>query len=62
MKQHIRNIAINNGWNTQTVHILREECDGKFIFKVNIISRIPKLVEPSHEWALKIFKYQEPEF
>ena len=54
--------AINNGCNTQVVHILREECDGAFIFKGDLLNRLPKSVEPSHDWALKSFKYQEPNF
>ena len=51
-----------NGWNTQVLHILHEELDGKFIFKGNMLSRITKPVEISHEWVLKIFKYQDPAF
>ena len=62
MKQRICIIAINDRWNTQFIHILREECDVMFQFKVNILSILPKTVEISHEWVLKIFKYQEPEF
>ena len=41
---------------------MREKRHGKFIFKGNIPSRLPKPIEISHEWFLKIFKYQEPEF
>ena len=40
---------------------MREEHDGKFIFKVNILSRLLKPVEISHEWMLTNLKYQEPE-
>ena len=31
-------------------------------YQQNLLSRIPKLVELSHEWVLTNFKYQEPEF
>ena len=48
IKRCIREIVTNNGWNTQVVQILREIRDGKFIFKHNILSRIPKPVELSH--------------
>ena len=44
-KQHIREIVINNGWNTQIVQILCEKRDGHFLFKVNLLSRLPKPVE-----------------
>ena len=61
-KQRIRKISRNNSWNTQVVQILREEFDGKFLFKENMLSILPKSVEQSHEWVLTKFKYQEPEF
>ena len=48
-KRCIRKIPINNGWNTQIVHILCEECDGKIIFKVNPMRRLPTNVELLHE-------------
>ena len=32
-KQHMCKITINNGWDTQVVHILHEECDENFHFK-----------------------------
>ena len=52
-KQRIQKIAIKNGWNTHIVQIFCEKCDGKFLFKVNMISRLPNPVELSHEWVLK---------
>ena len=58
-KQRMRTIEMDNGCNKQVVQILHEEHNGKFIFKVNIIIRIPKPVELPHEWVLKKFKYQE---
>ena len=61
-KQRIQQIARNNGWNTQIVHIFCEKCDGDFIFKENFISRLPKPVGISHEWIKLNFKYQNPEF
>ena len=42
------------GWNLQAAQILREERDGEFIFKENMLSRVPKPVELSHEWFLNI--------
>ena len=60
--RHIREIAINNGWNTQIVQILHEKLDGKFLFNINFLSRLPKPVGLSHEWIKTYFKYQEPEF
>ena len=62
MKRHIHTIAIKNGWNTQIIQILYEECDGKFQFYGNLLSRLPNPVELSHKWVLKICKYQEPSF
>ena len=56
-KQCMRKITINNGWNTQIAQILHEEPDGTFIFKVILISRLPKPVAISHEFVLEIFKY-----
>ena len=41
---------------------MREEQDNTFLFKGKFISRLPKPIELSDEWVLKIFKYQEPEF
>ena len=58
----IREITIKNCQNTQIVQILREKCDEDFIFKVNFLSRLPKLVELKHNWIKKNFNYQEPEF
>ena len=54
--------AMNNGWYTHVFQILRKERDGKFIFKVNLLSRLTNPVEISRDWALTNFKYQEPEF
>ena len=48
-----------NGWNKQTVQILREKCDGEFIFKGNLLCILPNTAELSHEWVLTNFKYQE---
>ena len=63
MTKRLKNkTTINNGWNSHIVHILCEKCDGKFIFKEKILSRLPKTVEISHEWVKTNFKYQEPEF
>ena len=59
-KQSNSKIAINNVWNKQVIHILREEHEGNFIVKVNLISRLPKSVDLSHERFLTNFKYQEP--
>ena len=53
---------INNGWNTNNVHIFHEELYGKFLFKVNLLSRLPKPVELSNKWILKNLKYQYPVF
>ena len=60
-KRRIQEIAINNGWNTQIVHILREIRDGKFLYKGNFLSIIPKAVEQTNKWINTNFKYQEPE-
>ena len=38
-KQQIRETEIRNGRNTQTVHILHEKRDGKFIFTENFLNR-----------------------
>ena len=43
-KQRIQEITINNGWNTQIVHILRDKRDEKFLFKGKFLSRPPKLL------------------
>ena len=56
-KRRIRKITIKNGWNTQIFQILREKCDGKFIFKRNFLIILPNYVELSHEWFLTNFKY-----
>ena len=61
-KQRIHKITINNDWNTQIIQIFSEKRDGTFILKVNLLSRLKKPVELSHEWVLTKFKYQEPEF
>ena len=55
-KQHIK-IVINNGWNTEVVHIFCEEIDDGFLFKVNLLIRPAKHVEISYEWVLTNFKY-----
>ena len=39
---------------------MHEIRDGTFIFKGNLLSRLPKPVELTHKWIKKIFKYQEP--
>ena len=41
---------------------MRDEPDGKFLFKVNIISILPKPFQLLHEWVLIYFKYQYPSF
>ena len=56
-KRRIREISINNGYNTQIVHILREIHDGNFLFKVNLLIIIPKFVELTHNWIKTKFKY-----
>ena len=38
-KRNIREIAINNGWNTQVIQILCEKRNGKFLFRGNFLSR-----------------------
>ena len=53
-------MTIENGCNTYIFQILREEHDGKFIFKGNMLSRLSKTVELSHKWVLKCFKDHEP--
>ena len=53
----------NRKWLEQTdFQILREKCDGNFIFKENLLIILPNPVELSHEWVKTNFKYQEPEF
>ena len=37
-------------------------CDKNYLFKGNLISRIPKPVELPHECIKTNFKYQDPEF
>ena len=61
-ERHIHIIAKQNVCSTQVVYIFHGERDNKFIFKVNLLSILPKPVELSHEWVLTNFKYQEPEF
>ena len=61
-KRRIWEITISNRCNTQIVQILYEKHVEIFIFKRKFLSRLPKPVEPPHEWIKKIFKYQEPEF
>ena len=51
-----------NGCNTQIFQILCEIHDVNFIFKGNILSRLPKPIELTHKWIKINFKYQEPEF
>ena len=51
-----------NDWEAHILHIMHEKLDCMFHLKVNMISRLPKPVELSHEWVLKILKYQEPSF
>ena len=58
----MRKIEISNGWNTPVFQILRKKHDDEFIFKGNLLSRLPKSVELSHNWILINFKYQGPEF
>ena len=41
---------------------MRDKCDGFFILKGNLLSRITKCVELAHERVKTNFKYQEPEF
>ena len=48
--QHIREITISNGCNTQIVHILCEMCDGNFIFNGIFPSRLSKPFELTHYW------------
>ena len=48
-KQHIREIAINNGWNTYNFRILYEIRDGDFLFKGKFLTRLPKPVELTHD-------------
>ena len=61
-KRCIQEIAINNGCNTHFFRVLREILDRNFLFKGNLLSRLPKSVELSHKCIKNIFKYQEPEF
>ena len=56
-KRRIREISINNGWNTHIVQILHEIRDGKFLFKGNLLSTLPKSVELLNEWIEKNFNY-----
>ena len=48
-RRRIRDIAINNGRNTQIVQILYEIHDRNFLFKGNFLSRLPTPVELTHE-------------
>ena len=47
-KRRIWENAINNSWNTQIVHMLCEISNVNDIFKVNLLIRLPKPVEPTH--------------
>ena len=40
-KQRILKFSIINIWNTQVVHVLREERDSIFDFSVNLLSILP---------------------
>ena len=53
-------MTIENGCNTYIFQILREEHDGKFYFKVDILSILPNPVELSHHWVLTNFNYRDP--
>ena len=53
-KRHKGEITINNSWNTQIVQILSEKSDGNFLFKGNILVRLPKFVELTYKWIKKI--------
>ena len=61
-RQHISSFEMKNIWNKQVVQILCEERDGDTSFRWNLIIRLPKPVEISYEWVLKIFNDQEPGF
>ena len=61
-KRRIREISLNNGWNTQIVQILCELCDGDFLFGVKVFSILTKPVELTHKYIKKVFKYQQPYF
>ena len=61
-KQYIQEIAINNDWNIHIVHILLEKRDGKFLFKMNSLSKLPNNFGLPHEWIKTNFKYLEPQF
>ena len=61
-KPCIQQIEINNGCNTQIVHILCDILDVDFLFKVKLLSRLPKPVELTQDWIKTNFKYQEPDF
>ena len=41
---------------------MREERYGNFLYKVNLLRRLPKPVEISHKWINTSSKYQKPEF
>ena len=43
--RRIRKTTIENDWNIQVVPIFCEENDGKFIFKIRVLSRLPKYIE-----------------
>ena len=44
-KRRMQKIVIKNGFNTLIVHILCEKYDGEYLFKVNLLSRLPKPLE-----------------
>ena len=51
----------NRKWLEQTyLQLLREERGGKFLIKVNMLSRLSKSVGISHERVLTNFKYHDP--
>ena len=61
-EQYVCTIALNSGCKTQIVQILHKECDRKFHFFGNLLSRLQNPVELSHKWVLKNFNRQEPVF
>ena len=50
-------IAINNGWNTHIVQILREIRDDDFLFKRKFLSIVLKPVELPHKQTKKFFNH-----
>ena len=61
-KRLIQEIEVNNGWNTHNFQMLREIHDGNILFKENLLSRIPKPFELTHESIKTSFKYKQPYF